>query len=233
MEKNSGLLLSGGVDSYVAYLYLGKPPCIYIDTGAKYSIRESAAVDELMFHNRDLGLKKNFSLDLREFEHPDANIPFRNLLLITIAAEYFDKIFIVCQRGEQSIPDRTNKFFEDASKLLSYLKGTKVEIVNVFADMTKQDIVAWYLTNSHDIDILKKYTWSCFDNKRGRCGECATCFRLWVALRYNNVDTTGWFMNDVRLWGGIPDYVRKMKAGEYELRRTEQTMQVLKKEGLA
>ena len=227
-----GLLLSGGVDSYCAYLFLDKPECIYISTGAKYSFNEYLAVSKLRAHNKDMKLTRDFSLNLAQFEEPDANIPFRNLLLATIAAEYFDKIYIVCQKGEQSIPDRTDKFFADASKLLSYLKGKSVEIANVFADKTKQDIIAWYLSNGYDINVLRDCTWSCFNSLEKRCGECATCFRLWVALRYNNVDVTGWFIKDVREWSGIPTYIRKMQAGKYEASRASQTLEVLKKEGL-
>lgn len=222
------LLFSSGLDSYIARLYLGEPKCLHITGHSRYSKYELETIKTMNIPNLVI---KDIGEWLREYEEPDANIPMRNAYFTQIASNYGDEIFLVCQRGEQSIPDRSPKFFQEQSNLISYLTDRLITINPVFPHMSKQDMISWYLESGYDKNELYK-TYSCFSKTIKRCGKCSACFRSAVALDYNNILPDNFFATDIWKWEGIKIYLNKLKSGEYEEKRTVQTLQVLHERGL-
>lgn len=224
------LLWSGGLDSTISWFYLEKPKTVFVNLGHKYHAQEYFTCKALAKR-----LKMDFVLEKRlylgDHEAPDAYIPMRNLFLAMVGALYGDEIYLVFQRGEQGIPDRSPEFLKSASKMLSFLNGREVVVDSPFLSMTKADMIAWYIKEGHPLDVLYK-TYSCFaeDSMESPCGCCAACFRRWVSFEYNNLSLI--FKRDIKEWSGIPDYVRKIKAGEYEARRANQIVDVLRRHKL-
>ena len=71
------LLFSGGVDSYVAWYYLGKPKTVYFNVQSRYSRRELGVVKRLI---PDTIIDNSLNFSDREVGDK-AYIPFRNLIL--------------------------------------------------------------------------------------------------------------------------------------------------------
>jgi len=223
------LLFSGGLDSYIAWHYLERPRTLYLDLGHKYSEIEKQVVEELIVttHIDD-------RLVLGEWEKDDAEIPMRNAFMLMIASYYDPKVVIVCQKGEQDIPDRTPTFLSVMATMMTNLHGTVIQIVNPFSEMTKAKMVHWYLEQKLPVDKLYS-TWSCYaPTTRSRnelhCGACSACFRRWVAFMCNGLEKEEYRFN-ITKWDRIPEYIERMKDGEYDEERVEDTFYALKKVG--
>ena len=101
MSKTEILLFSGGVDSYVAWLKLGRPPTIHFMGVSRYSAQEEGAVRKLMMFESDLK-PIFFPLPLIHFEHEDAWLPARNMLFVTIAAYAVACVEVVYKSSEKA-----------------------------------------------------------------------------------------------------------------------------------
>jgi len=225
------LCLSGGLDSYVAWLKLGKPLCIHFTGHSRYSKRELLAVERLAARHSDMQYLVTGLYWMSKFEQDDAWIPARNWIFVSVASYFADVVYLPCQRGERDIEDRSDEFFELMSRELSKQHRRQILVDPVFRDETKQDLVKWYLDNGYPLANLR-LTYSCFSGNERRCGRCPACFRLAVSLEYNQIPAGDWFETDPFEWSGVKEYVSKLLAGHYEARRTEQTLQVLGKIGL-
>ena len=225
------ILFSGGPDALIAWEYLKRPTAFYIQHGCKYEEKQLRAVSKLqnMVQSDKIRVRQSV-LDLGDIEEEDSFLPMRNMFFVMIVAGLgFDKIWLALQRGEQSIPDRSAGFTRRMSEELSIQLKRPITVDSPFWQMTKSDMVAWYIEHGHDVGILKE-TVSCFHPTLDRCGECAACFRRWCAFESNGIHEE--YTNDITKWSGIQEYIKKMQAGEYEERRTQQTLEFLEKEGL-
>jgi 7-cyano-7-deazaguanine synthase in queuosine biosynthesis len=231
--KKEILCFTSGIDSLIAWFYLKKPKCIYFKLGHRYEEEELASVKKLAEKLKMDLLIKEIPF-LGEFEEPDANIPCRNALIMIAASLYADTVWLVVQKGETSIPDRSQEFFRDMNKMVMFLHGKeKKSIRSPFFEMTKQDMCEWFIKNVPKAEELLKMTFSCFNPIKGKgCGQCGACFRKFIALEYNGIDTKDLFVNDIKKWEGIKEYAKKFKAGMYDKRRERQTVKVLKEQGL-
>jgi len=225
------LLFSGGLDSYIAYHYLGwynpgiKISTLYCDLGHRYAVHEVEKVKELIPTTII-----DTRLNLADWEEKDANIPMRNAFLSMIASHYDREIILVVQKGEMEIPDRTQKFMEDISKLITRLKvpSRACKIWSPFTQMTKASMVQWYLiTGLSEQKLLK--TRSCYSAGEKPCGKCSACFRRWVAMSLNDLHEE--YESPILLNEKIPDYIRKMMKGKYDAQRTAETLAALIKAG--
>ena len=176
------LLFSAGMDSYIAWEILKRPQTLYVNLNHKYANQELNRVKNLVpstiIHD----------LDLSQFEKDDAEIPLRNLYLCMRAANLgYDKIWLIVQKDEMSIPDRKMKFFKHTEKLLSNLMEKDIEIDTPFKKMDKTEMVEKYVKGGFDIEKLKQ-TWACYyPEKDNPCGNCPACFRRFVAMKLNNI----------------------------------------------
>ena len=225
------ILFSSGIDSFIAWHYLGKPKCLHFVGHSRYSWKEKIAVEQFAERHPESKIIIVGDYWLSQFEAEDANIPGRNLHFAAVAAHYGDKVYLVCQRGEMVIPDRSPKFFTEVSELLTFLHGRPKLISPVFQDMTKADMVKWALENRVPREDLLS-TYSCFSGLAGRCGGCPACARTAWALDYNNILPNNFFLQDIWKWEGWQQYISKIKAGKYESVRANQTELVLRKRGI-
>ena len=227
------ILFSGGMDSLIGWFYLGKPQAVYFDLNHRYRWKEMEALRKMKEIDPSVLVNIVNAFNLGKYEKEDAHIPFRNRLLVMAAAmEYpiVEKIYLVAQKGEQSIPDRSPEFFKDMSEMISKEMERKVEVVNPFPHMTKVAMVKWYRENVSDIELLRESV-GCFDGASvTHCGKCSSCFRRSVAFEANNIPLDVMW-SDIKKWSGIPGYIEKMKSGLYEADRTKETLDVLKKWG--
>ena len=221
------VLFSGGPDALIAWEFLKRPDALYVQHNCRYEYKQIKSVLKIKFKAKTS--KINLSptvIDLSEFEQPDANLPLRNMYLCMYAANMgYDVIHIALQKGEQSIPDRTDVFCKKLSDELTCLLEKTIKINPVFTDMTKQDMVKWYVNNGKDIEILKS-TVSCFSPIFRMCGMCKACFRRWIAFEYNDISEE--YAHDLTEWEGTYEYIRKIRNGDYDVDRSEQTIEVLR-----
>lgn len=225
--------VSGGPDSYIAYLILVsrghdvKPVKVLL--GHKYEKDELKACSELYEKYEVCSDFQSYSI---HNEKPDGEIPFRNALIALALSKYSDVIWIAIQRGETANPsnDRSPESFKLISEFISFFVGRNVRVDSPIWDMTKQDLYEWYVKNGYDITLLKK-SWSCIRSRAVHCGSCPACFRRAVAEQWVGIFDRNDYMNDPRVWSGIETYLKKMKQGLYEERRTVQTLKVLSEWG--
>ena len=177
------LLYSGGMDSYIAWYLLDMPPTLFVNLKVRYWEKELQAVintipDTMIIECPQIG----------KYEEDDANVPLRNLYLIMFAAnEKADIIWLIVQKDEMSIPDRSGNFLFNCNYFLSYLTKREIKIKTPFVDMDKTDMVRAYLSKGGDIEKLLK-TVGCFSPEKGHCGDCGACFRRYVAFKNNGID---------------------------------------------
>lgn len=222
------LLFSGGMDSYIAWHYLGKPQCLYVDLGHRYAVKERLSLFELRKHDSEMNFIIDTRLKLGDMEQDDAYIPMRNSFLLHVAALYEpDKIWLVAQKGEMSIPDRSPEFFHNMSALLSMLNGRNIEVDTPFKDMTKVDMVAWYQNRGLPINKLLA-TSSCYHGNN--CGKCAACFRRFIALELNGISEK--YLVDPWTTPLAKEYLDRAYSGHYEEDRAEEIIAVLQKYGV-
>lgn len=186
VEKKEVLLFSGGMDSLIAWEFLGQPASLYVDFGHKYAKQESERVRTIGPKDRVLVYS---GMKFGVFERDDAEIPQRNMYLAMLAANFgYDKIWIIAQKDEMSIPDRTPEFYQKASEMLTLLNEREIIVATPFEDMDKTDMVAWWLNEGHSAETLLK-TWACYHPWKGEpCGNCGACLRRYVAFKNNDID---------------------------------------------
>jgi 7-cyano-7-deazaguanine synthase len=218
------LLYSGGLDSYIAWEYLGRPKTIYCELNHVYQHFEEEAISKTI-PNTVL----DNSLSLARWEKPDAEIPMRNAFMLMVASYYGDKLCLVVQKGEMSIPDRSQKFFATFGETLSQLNNRKIEIFSPFFDMTKSEMVGWYIKKGLPISKLLD-TRSCYSGGSKPCGACSACFRRWVAFKVNGFEEE--MTHNILQWEGTKEYIDNMKLGKYDKKRTEETLAALRIAGV-
>ena len=218
------LLFSGGLDSFIAYEYLHRPKTLYINLGHRYAVHELEKVRELI-----PSTIIDDRLNLAEWERQDANIPLRNAFLVMIASYYDHDVVVVVQKGEMNIPDRSKRFFNEFADTLTYLWDVRITLTSPFFTMTKTEMVQWYVTAGYSTDKLIA-TRSCFSPGDNPCGNCAACFRRWIA--FTNCDLKEEYEQDITKYSGIQEYIKKMKLGLYDPDRTKETFDALKKVGI-
>jgi len=214
------LLFSSGIDSYIAWYYLNKPQTLYINMFHKYHKEEINRVKALIPST----IIKD--LDLSKFEDWDADIPMRNLYLSMMALNMgYDKIWLSIQKEEMTTPDRSERFFKEASSLCSFLTKREIIIDTPFREMDKVDIVKWYVDSKFSVSLLKE-TWACYNPIKGEpCGDCGACFRRFMAFKLNKIEEP-WF-NKVYKSATASAYQFRAETGYYSIHRSEQIKESL------
>jgi len=203
------LLFSGGLDSFVAYHYLNKPQTVYFDLRTPYSNREKKVILDLIPETI-----VDYSLILNDRQIGEkAYIPFRNLYLAMLANKYSDEI-VIAGLKDDVVSDKNEFIFQEVSNILSKMESRSIKVHSPFWNLTKEEVVRWYLNNSGSEEELLK-TISCYDGEEltNYCGKCPSCFRKWNALRANGVDIKFW--NDELM----SEYYQLALDGKYILSR--------------
>jgi len=199
------LLFSGGMDSYIAWHYLGKPATVYFDLGTPYAQKEIKVVKELV---PTTIIEDCLSLKSRQIG--DYFIPYRNLFFALLANKYSDDI-IMAGLKDDGIEDKNEAIFAEWSDMLSRMINRKITVRSPFWQMTKENIIGWYIKKVGDIDSLKK-TVSCYSEAdTNYCGKCRSCLKKWAPF-WNNGIKFQYYNKSLMLMYYTKDYPLKEKA---------------------
>lgn len=203
---------SGGLDSVLALLSTARE-CEQADEVLLYtrvldsvSEGEVAAIEQLVVLLRaymGVRLEHRVVRCLGEEGSPSAFSPQRNLLLVTSAAREALCLYpstteldvVLGQAADDDVSDNTAEFRHFATKALQF--GTEAEVTvsaPIHSEMKHETMLR--LWSQNPVPALEKIflsTVSCYNGEaidieagaRGiyGCGECASCFRAWLALR--------------------------------------------------
>lgn len=225
------LLFSGGLDSLIAYFYLDKPLCLFVNMKQKYAEVEIKRVKRL---KEEIGFDlviDNMSFDFSSVEQEDLTIPNRNAYLAMLASNYGDNIWMAAVNGDYN-HDKTPFVFNEMSKFISVLKQRSVKVDSPFWSMTKTDMIKWYVDQGLNKDWLK-LSYSCFTGNDIHCGRCTSCFRRWIGMYNNNINED--YMENPLDWEVIPQYIKRMIYKEKDTdtqERREEFLQAMFKAGI-
>lgn len=232
MEKV--LCISGGVDSIIAWFYEKKPTAVYFDLGTKYTAKEIKCLEKIKSIVTDF----NFIVDdsLKSFGKLESGrtafIPYRNLLFATVcAAKYGDDIIIGGIKGD-NINDKNPEAFRAMSDCLTVTGTGQITVRSPFWDMTKPNIIAWFINNIPDALHILKASVSCYGGAEGSCGICPSCIRKWFALKYLGIDCDDWFEANPKTSPEISGYIKRLCDNAYDLNRTIEMFRVLERENI-
>lgn len=222
------LMYSGGLDSTIAWEFLGRPQRVYCDLGHRYEAREEERLPS--------GVVIDRTVNLGVTELPDATIPARNLYLALVGARYANRVWLVVQEDEKSTPDRSRAFLQTASRFLSDLLGREIVVDTPFGEMDKTDMVGWWLAQGFPPETLQT-AWTCYRPAMSgpepqECGGCSACIRKFIALDLQGVDTLGLFAVDPRDSLEGARYVDRALKGEFSPKRKQRTLLALRPGGV-
>ena len=214
--------MSGGIDSTVAYYYLGKPQPVYFNLNSRYSGKELRYLPSLIDSSKhQLIVDKSLRFLGGTEEDLNAHIPYRNLYLaMTASAKYADKVYIVGVKDD-NMTDKNEESFKLWSDHLSNLEQRQIEIVSPFWDMTKSNIIKWFIENFMDAQDILLNTVSCYNKSNEKyCGKCQACFRkasalftAGIELNFDSEEIKNYYRG--RISGGIYDYTRRKEMYDY------------------
>lgn len=204
-EKNSVIVLSGGMDSVtMLYEYADRIAlAVNFSYGSNHNEREAACARR---HCRKLGIElveidmsfigENFHSSLLEgaeaipegdydFDNMKSTVvPFRNGIMLAAAAGLAESrglshVMIANHSGDHALyPDCRNSFIEAMSKAIS--AGT-YDGITVFAPYTQLD-KAEIARHGKRLGIDYRQTYSCYKGGEKHCGVCGTCRERKAAL---------------------------------------------------
>lgn len=125
----------------------------------------------------------------------DTYVPFRNGLMLSMAASFTDgifngddaEIFIGVHQDDSAInayADCSENFIRAMNQAVEIGTYGKIKIVAPFLGLTKADIVKIGL----ELTVPYELTWSCYERGEIPCGKCATCRDRAAAFAANGID---------------------------------------------
>lgn len=206
MEKDSVIVLSGGMDS-VTLLYSEKERialAVTFDYGSNHNAGE---IECARTHCRELGIEHiviplefmgryfRSSLlsgadDIPEGHYEDENmkstvVPFRNGIMLSVAcglAESRDlkHVMLANHGGDHAIyPDCRAGFIDAMSRAMSQGTYEGISIIAPFTNITKSDIARI----GKELGLDYSRTYSCYKGGEKHCGVCGTCVERKEAMR--------------------------------------------------
>jgi len=196
--ENIVLLFSGGVDSYCAFKWLEQSvgrhnvTFVYFDMGTLYTSKEVNFVESI---TPEIIVDDSLKWLGKTQKGPKAFVPFRNIYLSMRAASYGDTIVLAGVKDDQ-VNDKNEAAFFDFSAFLSrYSNGRKIQVMSPFWEMTKTQVVEWYLSTARDDKDKKQKeieltnTVACYSKSETTyCGRCPCCYRKATALLDNGIE---------------------------------------------
>lgn len=224
------LLFSAGLDSFPAWHYLGKPPALYFDIGHRYAVQERRAIAALA-ERCGIEVTVSSELNLASWEAEDAIIPLRNVHFAMLAANRADTIWCVGVKGDHTL-DKSPQAFDAIGQMVAQLSGRTVRVDSPFWQLTKTEIVRWYLQRGLPAeDLLLTFSCSRSDGRMEHCGACSSCLRRWISLANNGID--GPFEARPWEWERVHSYyLTAMRDGTYPIHRAEEFFAALATVGI-
>lgn len=194
------VLLSGGMDSVAAFYEMLSGhevlACLSFDYGAKHNFREipfaalHAARHAVAHQVIPLDfINSLFKSDLLKSggDIPDGHyaeesmkqtvVPFRNGIMLSIAAGYAesigaDALVIAAHSGDHAIyPDCREPFMQAMATAMGEGTYAKIQLIRPFIAMDKAKIAA----RGVELGVDFAETWSCYKGGEIHCGVCGTC----------------------------------------------------------
>jgi len=190
----TAIMLSGGLDSTLALMIADKQGLdaigVYVDLGQPYNKKEQAVVRRLAksYDVRQITCKvvsqENGNVPTIE----DQVIDGRNMTLVTIGANFGDRVWLCALDGEMHdyMPDKNEKFFSRATTALSQAYGREIRVETPFKDLTKAELIAKAIEMGVPIKDIKA-TSTCYHESLKRCGECSACVKRYIAFSLNKI----------------------------------------------
>ena len=219
MEKDSILILSGGMDSVtMLYDYQERiAMAVSFDYGSNHNSRE---IPFARLHCERLGIRhvviplafmaEHFKSSLLEGadaipegDYDDENmhstvVPFRNGIMLSVAVGMAESaglkhVMMANHGGDHAIyPDCRPEFvdaFSEAARTGTYVGVT---LLSPYTHLAKSDIAR----RGRELGIDYSETWSCYKGGELHCGMCGTCKERREALRDAGIDDTTRYEND-------------------------------------
>ena len=138
--------------------------------------------------------KKSYGEQVKENPRISTYVPFRNGLMISMAASFADgifagedvEIFIGVHQDDAAVnayADCSEKFIRAIAEAVEVGTYGKIKIVAPFVGKTKADVVKIGL----ELAVPYEMTWSCYERGEKPCGKCATCLDRAKAFELNGV----------------------------------------------
>jgi 7-cyano-7-deazaguanine synthase len=209
--KKAVCLLSGGPDSATAAAVAKRDGyevhCLAFD----YGQIASKELESAKLVSRKLGMKEFRIIDLsilkglygsgvtalidagmkmpEKFE-PSVIVPFRNGIMLSIAAGYAaaigaDAIYYGAQKGDSPFyPDCRKDFADAMTDAISCGTGLNIKVKNPLADLEKAEVTKLAVK----IKVPLELTWSCYLNGKLHCGRCESCRNRKMAFKAAGMD---------------------------------------------
>lgn len=168
------LLYSGGMDSWLIDK-LWKPDIkLFIDINTP-----ACKVEKSLLPSDVVVLQ---GPDMAKFEIPSKNylMPFRNLLLVTLAANYGDIICLGSEAGSRHL-DNGNEFATKCTELLNMIgceinPNRHIEVVTPYFGFSKEQLLTQYVQQGGTLAKAFNGSFSCYTPIDGKeCGVCHSC----------------------------------------------------------
>lgn len=213
MEKNSLIIVSGGMDSITLLHYRKEQISLAVtfDYGSNHNRRET---EYAAYHCKSLGIEHiviplSFIHDYFKSSllqgadaipegHYTAEsmkstvVPFRNGIMLAVAcgiaeSRGLDRVLIANHNGDHAIyPDCRENFIAAMGKAMEAGTYEHISIDAPFTDISKTDIAL--IGKRLGIDYSKTY--SCYKGGEKHCGKCGTCVERKEALRNAGIEDT-------------------------------------------
>lgn len=175
------LLVSGGLDSFLASRLLPHALRVFVDYGQPYFGLEERAVDVLHPDVRKVRISG------LPWDPNDDYVPARNMMLATVGLRFGTRICLAGVRDELCA-DKSPEAFREMSVILNKHARGRVLVFSPLWGHTKAEAVHEYLGRGGDPGSLKE-TVSCYGTGPSSCFDCQSCFRRWAALASCGVET--------------------------------------------
>ena len=182
------MLFSGGMDCFIAWRLLHRPPAVYFNLGHRYAIDEMVGIHRIVKHFPHADIRIESRLRLGSFEDPAGSyIPFRNLLMLLWAHQAHPAHAYVIGQVLEWQTDKNAGFYRQTERTFARLGKRSAAIYAPLARMSKTDAVAAFLRAGHPAHELTDLTRSCVLPGPIQCGECPNCMFRWIAFKNNGI----------------------------------------------
>lgn len=194
---------------------------LYVDMKTSYSERELEALERLPSYYKERLIIKE--LPLGEYERDNKYLPFRNLLLGTIAMQYGQHIYFGFNDCDDA-PDKDNVFLNRTTKLFEHLNKNCIydmewETENFsfnapFKKLSKTEMVKLCLEKGMPVELIQSIR-SCYSGESEQgCGECYVCLNKAIALLNNGIYTPDVFDHPITL-EDLDNRIKYIEDGPY------------------
>lgn len=211
MEKDSVIILSGGMDSVTLLHYRKERIALAVsfDYGSNHNVREiecarrqceNLGIEHLVIPLDFMGIYFRSSLlegadCIPEGHYADENmkstvVPFRNGIMLSVACGLAESrglrhVMMANHGGDHAIyPDCRPEFVTSMSDAMRNGTYEGVDILAEFTNITKSDIAR--LGKKLGVDY--SMTYSCYKGGAKHCGRCGTCIERKEAMREAGID---------------------------------------------